>query len=80
MFITGATVGAGIIGLFAFFVPAGLGVREGVMVFMLSFLMPPAMAGIIALSSRIWLTFAEVFLFGIIYIILISCIGRRRKN
>ena len=69
MFITGATVGAGIIGLFAFFVPAGLGVREGVMVFMLSFLMPPAMAGIIALSSRIWLTFAEVFLFGIIYII-----------
>ncbi len=66
LFITGTTAAAGLIGLFAIFVPAGLGVREGVLVFTLSFVMPPAMAGVIALTSRLWLTFAEIFLFGLI--------------
>jgi len=67
LFITGTTAAAGLIGLFAIFVPAGLGVREGVLVFTLSFVMPPALAGIIALTSRLWLTFTEIFLFGLIY-------------
>lgn len=67
LFITGTTAGAGLIGLFAIFVPAGLGVREGVMVFTLSLIIPPSFAGIIALTSRIWLTLGEVFLFGLIY-------------
>ena len=67
LFITCTTAAAGLIGLFAIFVPAGLGVREGVLVFTLSFIMPPALAGIIALTSRLWLTFAEVFLFGLIF-------------
>lgn len=68
LFITGTTAAAGLIGLFAIFVPAGLGVREGVLAFTLSFVMPPAMAGIVALTSRLWLTFAEIFLFGLIYL------------
>ena len=68
LFITGTTAGAGLIGLFAIFVPAGLGVREGVMVFTLSMIIPPGFAGIIALTSRIWMTLAEVFLLGIIYV------------
>ncbi len=67
LFITGTTAGAGLIGLFAIFVPAGLGVREGVLVFTLSLIIPPAFAGIIALTSRIWLTFGEVFLFGLVF-------------
>jgi hypothetical protein len=66
LFITGTTAAAGLIGLFAIFVPAGLGVREGVLVFTLSFVMPTALAGIIALTSRLWMTFAEIFLFGVI--------------
>jgi len=77
LFITATTVAAGLIGLFAVFVPAGLGVREGVLVFTLSFVMPPALAGIIALTSRLWMTFAEIFLFGVIYIF--SKIGRRKN-
>lgn len=68
LFITGTTAGAGLIGLFAIFVPAGLGVREGVMVFALSFIITPALAGIIALSTRIWMVLSEVFLFGLIFI------------
>ena len=67
LFITGTTGGAGLIGLFAIFVPAGLGVREGVMVFTLSFIIPPAIAAVIALTSRLWMTVGEVFLFGLIY-------------
>lgn len=66
-FITGTTAGAGLIGMFAIFVPAGLGVREGVLVFTLSFVMPPALAGVIALTSRLWMTFAEVFLMSLIF-------------
>lgn len=68
IFITGTTAAASLIGLFAIFVPAGLGVREGVLVFTLSLILPPAIAGIIALTSRLWLTFAEIFLFGLIFI------------
>ena len=68
LFLTGTTAAAGLIGLFAIFVPAGLGVREGVMVFTLSFIIPPAFAGIIALTSRIWLTLGEIFIFGLIFI------------
>jgi len=67
LFITGTTAGAGIIGLIAVFVPAGLGVREGLMVYTLSFIMPPAIAGIIALLSRVWITFAEIILFVTIF-------------
>lgn len=67
LFITGTTLGASLIGLFAIFVPAGLGVREGVMVLTLSFIVPPAIAGIIALTSRLWITSAELFLVGLIF-------------
>jgi len=67
LFITGTTAGAGLIGLFAIFVPAGLGVREGILVFTLSFILPPAYTGIIALTSRLWITFAELFLVGLIF-------------
>jgi len=68
LFITGTTAAAGLIGMLAIFVPAGLGVREGVLVFTLSFVMPPALAGIIALTSRLWMVSAEVLLFGLIYL------------
>jgi hypothetical protein len=68
LYVAGTTVAAGLIGLFAIFVPAGLGVREGVMVFTLSFIIPPTFAGIVALTSRIWLTLGEIFLFSFIFL------------
>jgi glycosyltransferase 2 family protein len=58
-----------VIGIFAFawlasffvlIAPGGIGVREGVAVFFLSFLMPPAVAVIISLVWRVWFTVAEV--------------------
>jgi glycosyltransferase 2 family protein len=66
-YITGTTTAAGLIGLFAIFVPAGLGVREGILLFTLSLIIPPSFAGIIALLSRIWLIAGEIILFGLIY-------------
>lgn len=66
LFITGTAAGSGLIGLFAVFVPAGLGVREGVMVYLLSIIMPVAIAGIISLASRLWMTLGELLLFLLI--------------
>lgn len=63
LFITGTVTMAILIGLFAIFVPAGLGVREAVSVLALSYIMPPSVAGIIALTSRLWITIAEILLF-----------------
>ena len=56
----------GIIGLLAVFVPAGLGIRKGVMVFTLSFIKPPEWQKIITLLSRVWIIFAEIILVGAI--------------
>jgi len=40
--------------------PGGLGVREGMVTYLLTFYMPLSVAGIIAVSSRIWFTSAEL--------------------
>lgn len=69
-FITGTTAAAGLIGLLAVFVPAGLGVREGIVVFALKFIIPPYFAGIISLTSRIWIIFGELFLYNSILLYL----------
>ncbi len=61
-FITGATALAGTIGFFAIFVPAGLGVREGVLTLVLKNIMPDSFAGIISLASRLWQTVGEIIL------------------
>lgn len=49
-----------ILGYLAFFAPGGLGVREGVITYLLAFYMPFPVAGIVAVSSRIWLTSVEL--------------------
>jgi hypothetical protein len=51
---------AWLISLLAIVVPAGFGVREGVLVLMLSTLMPSATAVVIAFASRLWVTLLEV--------------------
>jgi hypothetical protein len=57
-----------IIGFLSFITPSGLGVREGVLSYMLSFLMPVPIAILLALLARVWLISAElicVLLIGI---------------
>jgi hypothetical protein len=68
-FITGAFSIAGLIGFIAVFAPAGLGVREGVLVFILSLIFPSAIAAIISLISRLWMTVCELFVLIMVLII-----------
>jgi uncharacterized membrane protein YbhN (UPF0104 family) len=52
-----------IAGIFSFFVPAGLGVREGVQSYLLSLFIPVSMAILISLVMRVWMTLGEVVCF-----------------
>jgi hypothetical protein len=67
LFITGTMAGAGLIGLFAIFVPAGLGVREGILTIALKEIMPLTFAGVVSLASRVWLVLGEIILFFMVF-------------
>ncbi len=58
--LTGAFAGAYVIGFVTLLTPAGLGVREGALTYLLSFYLPPHVALISALLSRLWLIAAEL--------------------
>lgn len=66
-FLTGALAFASILGLIALFAPGGLGVREGVLVYLLSHMMPVSVAVILSVLTRLWMTFIEIGLIGVIY-------------
>ncbi len=58
-FMASAFVFSYVIGFLSVFVPGGLGVREGILVFYLSHYLPLPVATLIALLSRLWMTAAE---------------------
>lgn len=58
-----------IIGILAIFTPSGLGVREGILVFGLSLVMPNEMAVIISIVSRLWATIAELILILLAFLV-----------
>jgi len=66
---TGAFSGALVLGFMAVIVPGGLGVREGVLAFLLSSSIPLPVATMVALLYRLWFTLIEVVLFGISFLI-----------
>ncbi|MGB9629470.1 MAG: lysylphosphatidylglycerol synthase transmembrane domain-containing protein [Thermodesulfobacteriota bacterium] len=67
LFLTGALAISHILGLFAIIVPGGLGVREGVLVYLLSWIMPNSVAVILSVLTRLWMTLIEIGLIGVIY-------------
>ncbi|MGA2515012.1 MAG: hypothetical protein ABSG44_00515 [Thermodesulfobacteriota bacterium] len=69
LFLTGALAISSTIGLIALFAPAGLGVREGALVYLLSLIMAAPVAVIISILSRIWMTLIEIGLVGMVYLI-----------
>ncbi|MGB8657409.1 MAG: lysylphosphatidylglycerol synthase transmembrane domain-containing protein [Candidatus Zixiibacteriota bacterium] len=52
-----------ILGIVSFFVPAGLGVREGASSYLLSMFMPIPAAILISLVMRVWMTIGELICF-----------------
>ena len=65
-FIGGSFLLAYVIGWMVFIVPGGLGVREGVLAFLLSQWIPLALSNIVALSARVWMVGVEfIILLGV---------------
>ena len=75
LFLAGSLSFASLLGLMAIFAPIGLGVREGILVYFLSYLMPSSVAVVISILTRLWMTFIEIGLIGMIYLI-----GKFRKG
>jgi glycosyltransferase 2 family protein len=61
--LTGAYAFSLNIGFLAIFTPGGIGVREGVLVFLISSLFPLPVSTLISLLSRLWMTVGEVLCF-----------------
>jgi len=54
-----------IAGIISFFVPAGLGIREGVLSYLLSMFIPVSVAILISLVMRVWMTVGELICFSV---------------
>lgn len=67
-FLTGALAFSSILGLIALVAPSGLGVREGALVYCLSFIMPPPVGVIISILTRVWMTLIEIGLIAVVYL------------
>lgn len=63
--ITGSFAIASTIGLIALFVPAGLGVREGILSLLLSNFFPLSLAILLSFLCRIWVSVGELLMAGI---------------
>jgi uncharacterized membrane protein YbhN (UPF0104 family) len=68
LFFAGALAISSTLGLVAIFAPSGLGVREGALVYLLSFIMATPIAVIISILTRIWMTLIEIGLIGVVYL------------
>jgi hypothetical protein len=75
LFIAMALGVSSLSGLIAFFAPAGIGVREGVLIYLLGFFLPSHLSVIVSIISRIWLTVCEIILISFAYILKNKCFG-----
>jgi uncharacterized membrane protein YbhN (UPF0104 family) len=75
LYLMGALAFSSTLGLIALFAPSGLGVREGALVYLLSFIIPGPVAVIISVLTRIWITLIEIGLTGMVYLM-----GRLQKD
>ncbi len=60
LYLTGVHALAGIVGVLALFAPTGIGVKEAMMFFLFSRVMPPYQATLATLALRVWLTATEL--------------------
>ncbi len=67
-YVSGAFGLAVIIGILSLFAPSGIGVREGVMIFALSLIMPENIAIVVSIVSRLWMTFTELMLIAMAFL------------
>lgn len=65
VYVTGAHALAGIAGVLALFAPSGLGVKDGLLFFFLSRIMPAYQATLATVGLRIWLNGVELLMVGL---------------
>ncbi len=65
LFVIGVSNLAGALGMLAIFAPSGIGVREGILLGLLSIVMPTEFALLVTVTSRLW----DVALDGIFFAI-----------
>jgi hypothetical protein len=58
--LVGIFAGAWVIGFLSLLAPGGLGVREGILAYLLGFYLPSHVAIVVTLLSRLWVTAAEL--------------------
>jgi hypothetical protein len=68
LYVTGAFALSALAGMLAFVVPAGLGVREGLLALLLSRVMPEPLAVTGAVAARVWVTLVELAYVGVVSI------------
>jgi len=68
-FLTGAFAFSSFLGFLAFFVPAGLGVREGSIIIILSKVMAEPFSGIASIASRLLIIAGDIIITMIIFLI-----------
>jgi len=68
LYVTGAHALAGIAGVLSLFAPSGIGVRDGLMFFFLSRIMPAFQASLASVGLRLWLTGCELLVIGLAWI------------
>lgn len=64
LFVVGVSNLAGALGMLAIFAPSGLGVREGILLTLLSIVMPPEYALLVTITSRLWDVALDLLFFG----------------
>lgn len=65
LFIVGAFNLAGALGIIAIGVPSGLGVRDGILLVLLSVILPKELALAITVTSRLWAALIDILFFGV---------------
>jgi glycosyltransferase 2 family protein len=66
-YILGSLALASFSGLISLFTPAGLGVREGIIIFCLAVIIPKTVASVISVGSRLLIVTAEAVLLVVVY-------------
>ena len=69
VYLAGSFALATTIGILAVFAPAGLGVREGVLMLALSAIMPQGMAAVVTLGARLWMSLGELLAVGAVALV-----------
>lgn len=68
VFLTGGFAFSIVVGMISIFTPSGIGVREGMLVFILKEIMSETTAVILSVTSRVWLTIGDFVLAGLVMI------------